>query len=58
MSMKIFECQCKFKFIIGNKKVWGPIFDDGNALAAHMMTLEEFEEQYGDCMTDFEKTKK
>jgi hypothetical protein len=45
----VFDCECKYRFIIGNKKIYGPIGPD---LKARMMTHLEWIEDYGDCYAE------
>lgn len=47
--MKLFTCHCKWQFLIGKKKVFGPIFEDRSADSARIMPYEEFKDGYGDC---------
>jgi hypothetical protein len=53
--MRLFDCQCKWRFIIGETHVYGPIYATG--LPGHggcysqgrMMTVEQFGDDYSDC---------
>lgn len=53
--MKLWDCQCTYRFLIGRTKVYGPIWPSG--LPGHeqcysqgrLMTRDEFEDQYADC---------
>jgi hypothetical protein len=45
----LFECQCKFVFVITHPdigKIYGPFYEE---LTPHTMTYEQWEQQYGDC---------
>lgn len=56
--MKEFMCHCKWTFIVGKKYVYGPIFEDKSAQAARLMPREEFDDGYGDCAYDYQKSVK
>jgi hypothetical protein len=57
--MKPFTCCCEWSFVVGRKRVYGPVYQVG--LPGHfsgprgcmhvggMMTRAEFEENYSDC---------
>lgn len=47
--MKLYTCNCKWSFIIGKNRVYGPIFEDKSAEAARIMTRAEFNAGYSDC---------
>jgi hypothetical protein len=54
--MRLFRCCCGWSYVIGRKKVYGPIYPMGigtypGALAntQRMMTREQFAENYADC---------
>lgn len=58
--MRVFDCRCTWRFIIGDKQVYGPIYlhnlpghftgDPGGCYTrGRLMTTEEFADQYGDC---------
>lgn len=54
--MKLFKCTCGWSYIVGKRKVYGPIFGPPttaiavrDASCAHMMTRDEFKGGYGDC---------
>jgi hypothetical protein len=58
--MVIFDCQCGYRFIIGKKQVYGPIFahnlpghftgDPGGCYSrGQLMTCEQFRDHYADC---------
>lgn len=54
--MRLFECCCKWKYIIGSKKVYGPIYPAGIgefpellSNTQRMMSREQFEDEYADC---------
>ena len=61
--MQVFDCSCKWRFIIGKKQVYGPIWAIGlpghftGATGCHtrgrMMTREQFEDEYADCAGRF-----
>jgi hypothetical protein len=54
--MREFTCQCEWLYVVGKRKVYGPIFvDDISAVCAHMMTREDFDEEYPHCARVFEK---
>lgn len=58
--MRQFTCTCDWIFIIGKKRVFGPIFR-GPGEHQHywhvgrMMSREDFEDQYADCAYRFGK---
>jgi hypothetical protein len=43
-----FRCQCRFTYIVGKKKVYGPIMDN-DASCARIMKYNYFINQYNDC---------
>jgi hypothetical protein len=55
----VFDCTCKWRFIVGKKRVYGPIYpiglpghyngEHGCHSRGRMLTREEFEENYSDC---------
>lgn len=54
--MKLFRCCCGWSYVIGKKKVYGPIYKMGigtypTALSntQRMMTREQFEDENSDC---------
>jgi len=49
IKMREFRCPCKWSYVICGDEVFGPIFDDGNAKHARVMTMEEFKDGYSDC---------
>lgn len=53
--MQEFVCHCKWTYIIGEKHVYGPIFEDRTAHLARMMPRQEFEDGYTDCAYDYQK---
>ncbi len=55
-----FKCVCEWVYIVGKKKVFGPIFDGpsdnpypGLKHVGSMMSREEWENSYGDCAYNF-----
>ena len=55
-----FECSCKWRFIVGKQKVFGPIFSGPGEHAAYhavgrMMSREQFEDEYADCAARYAK---
>lgn len=64
--MLVFDCECRYRFIVGKKHVYGPIFshdlpghftgDPGGCYTrGKMMTREEFEDDYPDCAGGLER---
>lgn len=63
--MKVFDCKCKYRFIVARKQVYGPIFamdlpghftgDNGCHHRGRLMSREDFEDQYADCARQFER---
>ena len=57
--MRVFDCCCKWRFVIGRKRVYGPIYaiglpghytgPQGCHTQGRMMTREEFDDWYADC---------
>ena len=57
--MKVFDCCCRWRFIIGHKRVYGPIYAiglPGHFTGPHgchtqgrMMSRAEFDDWYADC---------
>lgn len=57
--MRVFDCRCEWRFIIGGNSVYGPIYRQdwgGNHAEYHdcwsrgrLMSAEEFYDQYADC---------
>lgn len=57
--MIVFDCTCKWRFIVGKKRIYGPIYpiglpghyngEHGCHSRGQMMGREEFEENYSDC---------
>lgn len=54
--MKVFDCTCSWRFVVGRKHVYGPIYtmpDHGHPYSCYsqgrMMTRREFEDWYADC---------
>jgi hypothetical protein len=47
--MKMFTCQCKWTFLVGKKKVYGPIYEGSSP---RVMPRKEFDELYADCAAD------
>lgn len=58
--MVLFTCTCDWKFIVGSKQVFGPMFC-GPGEHSHywhlgrMMTREQFKDEYADCAYRFKK---
>ena len=52
--MRKFTCTCEYVFIVGKKRVFGPMFS-GPGEHQHywhvgrMMSREQFEDEYSDC---------
>jgi hypothetical protein len=61
--MEEFVCHCKWKYILGSKEFYGPIFTDGkppftdDATLAKLRPIRDFEDEYGDCWSDWKRTK-
>jgi len=61
--MREFTCTCTWRFIVGKKRVFGPVFEmglpghfsgrTGCYHVGHMMSREEFEDEYADCAYRF-----
>lgn len=48
--MRVFDCQCGWRYIIGETHVYGPLWDQGwNKNIGHLMTKEQFADDYSDC---------
>lgn len=56
--MRVFDCQCDWRFIIGDTHVYGPIYEVPWASRAagesvysqgRLMTIEQFADNYADC---------
>lgn len=54
--MRMYECRCGWSYVVGKKRVYGPIYRTGigdfpNDLAPsqRMMTRKEWKDRYGDC---------
>lgn len=52
-NMRLYKCQCGFAYVIGKRHVFGPIWPNGNAIAARMMRVEQWEDNYGDCAESY-----
>ena len=44
--MKVFKCACSWSFVVGKRKVYGPV-DSG--VTPLMMSLAEFSDSHRDC---------
>lgn len=56
--MREFICTCDWMFIVGRKRVFGPVFKAPGEHQAYwhvgrMMTRKQFKDQYGDCAARF-----
>jgi len=54
--VKLFTCCCGWSYVVGKKRVYGPIYSmgigtypSGLSPCQRMMTREAFEDQYADC---------
>ena len=57
--MRVFDCSCEWRFIVGKKQVYGPIYpiglpghfngEHGCHARGRMMTRAEWEDSYSDC---------
>lgn len=57
--MQVFDCSCKYRFIVGKKQVYGPVYafdlpghfkgPNGCHSRGRLMSREQFEDDYGDC---------
>jgi hypothetical protein len=52
--MRDFTCTCDWRFIVGRKRVFGPLFTGPGEHqmfwhVGQMMTRDEFEQAYSDC---------
>jgi hypothetical protein len=45
--MKLWTCQCRWRYVITKRNVYGPIIPDMDT--ARIMSRKEWKEQYGDC---------
>lgn len=62
--MIVFDCTCKWRFIVGKKQVYGPIWRielPGHFTGRHgcytlgrMMSREQFADDYSDCEYRFQ----
>jgi hypothetical protein len=62
--VKLFDCPCKWRFLVGKKKVYGPIYahdlpghftgPSGCHTQGRMMSREQFEDDYADCAYRFQ----
>jgi hypothetical protein len=58
--VKLFTCTCEWVFVVGRKRVFGPMFPgpgEHNAYwhVGRMMTREQFADEYADCAYRFSK---
>ena len=58
--MILFTCTCDWKFVVGKKQVFGPMFRGPGEHQAYwhigrMMTRSEWEDEYGDCALRLER---
>lgn len=51
--MRLFKCQCDWTYVIGNRRVFGAIWENGDATHAHMMSVEQWEDNYADCAESY-----
>jgi len=52
-GMKEFTCGCGWKYIVGKRRVYGPLYEKS---ATHrMMTIEDWRLQYGDCWAAYNR---
>ena len=66
--MEVFDCSCSYRFIVGKKQVYGPIYAiglPGHYTGPHgchargrMMSREDFAEQYSDCAFRFHEQRR
>lgn len=54
--MRYFKCQCGWRYVVSQKKVFGPIFEDYDSSCARIMPKVRWAEEYADCAYNFEKT--
>lgn len=47
--MRFYTCNCKWSYVIGRRKVFGPLYPDS---VPRMMSRKEFKLWYGDCTRD------
>lgn len=47
--MKEYICECGWKYIVGKKHVYGPIIKQSTT-TSHLMNLETWHTEYGDCV--------
>jgi hypothetical protein len=54
--VRLFACCCEWSYVIGKRRVYGPIYRCGIgdfpemlASSQRMMTREQFEDEYADC---------
>lgn len=58
MPMRIFTCRCEYRYIVGKKNVYGPIFPNKSAGVARLMTRKEWKGQYADCAYPYMRAEK
>ena len=51
--MEVFTCECGWTWVVGKKKVFGPIYEDNQAHNAVMQSREIWQEGYS-CSTSYE----
>ena len=53
--MRVFDCKCKWRFVIGETHVYGPVYahdlpgHPGCYSQGRLMTAEQFADDYADC---------
>lgn len=56
--MDLFDCPCGYRWIIGKKKVFGPIWAEGENTPSYlgrMHSREEWEDNYDDCKRSLDR---
>lgn len=53
--MRVFKCRCNWTWIIGKKRVYGPIFEDNDAGCARLRAVEDWREEYADCAAHLDR---
>lgn len=61
--MHVFDCECEWRFVVGDDRVYGPIFRGPGEhkdyfSRGRLMTREEFEDDYADCAYRYELTER
>lgn len=56
--MVVYKCPgCEWSYVLSDSEVYGPIFEDGSALVACVMSMDEFKDGYADCTTGLKAVK-